>query len=196
MNRNYLILLGLLFCGVFASAQERKFSVEWNYPLPVGDNFFAEGYTAWFDIGGEYRFAESGAFNFGVALNMGFAGFSETLDTGTTKAIAYDFKPSVFAELNIPGVPKLHPAVGVGYNTILFAFSGDSAILGSEGRQIIGGDSKNGLNGHARLSYDVAERWFVQVQYDYTRLGKENDVPDISFNRTVSQVRFGFGYRI
>lgn len=55
MTKKILVPL-LLLTTISANCQNSKFSVEVNYPLPLGDNFIKENYQGIVDLGVKYRF--------------------------------------------------------------------------------------------------------------------------------------------
>lgn len=193
MLRKVLALLALSLVVFTANSQDRKFSVELNYPITLGDNFFEFNYSGIIDAGIDFYVAEAGIFDFGIGFNTGIFNSADAPDPGIS-VLVFDFKPSAFAELNIPGAEKFRPAVGVGYTSILFVFSGENPVEPSP-RELIGEETRGGINFLLRLAYDFAERWFVQAQYDYTKLGRKGDVPNTSFNTNVVQLRLGLGFK-
>ena len=57
-------------------------------------------------------------------------------------------------------------------------------------------ETLSGFNFNFGLSYDITTKYFVQVQYDFIKLGNDNDLPAISFNTNVNIWKFGLGYRL
>ena len=176
--------------------QDRNSSLELNYPFAIGDNFFEFSYVGIVDVGFDYRIAEAGLVDLWIGFNTGIFKSGDRMDDPNLEVLAFDFKPALIVELNTPGIDKLHPAIGVGYNAVMFTFVGNNPVDPNANRALIDEETRGGINAHFRLAYDIAERWFVQAQYDFTKLSRRGDVPNISFNTNVNTIRIGVGLRI
>ena len=56
-------------------------------------------------------------------------------------------------------------------------------------------DNLNGLGLNFGVAYDINNKFFIQIQYDFTKLNV-NDVPDIKFNTNVNLMKIGIGFKI
>jgi len=112
MKKLYILtILGFFFSATIV-AQDKEWSVEVNYPFSVGDviNNVAPGVI---DLGIKYRFLDLNTVKIGAGLNVG--AFNTNL-IDTSDIMLFDIEetnwliqPKIFAELNIPRIPKLHP---------------------------------------------------------------------------------------
>ena len=188
-----IITLLLVFLSFPILAQD-KASVELNYPIPTGDNFVSN-YTGVLDIGFKYRFANKEDFTFGVSLNANYLTYSYDNPGINFKTQNYNFQPRLFGELKLKGVPRLHPALGVGYTFMQFSSSGS----GNTGEDIVNLDVSerlSGFNFNVSFSFDLTKKMFAQVQYDAIKIGSTPEgVPDTKYNTNASLIKLGLGYR-
>lgn len=192
MKQKILLTLLLVLCFK-VHAQDSKFSIEANYPTPIDDNFVGEAYGI-IDLGLKYRFASIDFVNIGASFNAGVLVDNSNQNEGPRdfQRTIYAFQPKVFVELNIPTLEKLRPFVGVGYTFLNFQISGSL-----NGEDVSGeSDNLNGLGLNLGLAYDISNKVFVQIQYDFSKLGVDNDVPDIPFNTNVNLLKIGVGLKL
>jgi len=187
MKRHLLLTLLLIFASK-SFAQDSKISLELNYPLPIDQNFIGENYDGIIDLGIDYRFAKTKLIKIGASLNgsLFINNSFQNIDI-----IAYAVQPRIFGELDIPPLQKLHPSIGVGYTIMFFDASGGSALA-----PIDTSDTEGGININAGVAYDITKKLFVQLQYDFIKLGTDDNVPDTTFNTNVNILKIGIGYRI
>ena len=189
-----------LFCYIIALtafAQNSKFTLEAAYPLPVDDNFIGRNYKGIIDVGAKYRFSELPPFNLGFGLNGSILNNKNALLATTDVFLditvtTFIIQPKVFAELDLESVPKFHPSVGLGYTFMIFNASGTDQAFGPSDTT----DAQSGLNINFGVAYDISDRFFAQVQYDFIKLNVDGGVQDIKFNTNVNIIKFGFGYRL
>lgn len=190
----FLILSILALASSFA--QEKRWNIETNYTLVPGDGVFGE--DNFIDVGVKYRFVKLGIFNLGFGVNGGFSrlnventGFENRTDD------TYLIQPRFFTEFQIPGFTKLRPSLGLGYSFVNTV----SDITFSNGNEDSNGVWDQGFNLNLGLSYDISQRFFIQVQYDFIDLTPDEDVPDnIVFlnppvNGNINNIRLGLGFR-
>ncbi|MEL7268489.1 MAG: porin family protein [Bacteroidota bacterium] len=192
MTKHVVLALGLLI-SICATAQDKKWSIEANYPISVGDELGNDN-PAIIDLGVKYRFTKLGIINIGAGLNAGV--FRDNI-TSVTEPILVDFdetnwliQPKVFAEIQVPALPKLRPFVSVGYTIITSKFKGDLLV----GDANVDSSTDGGFNLGFGLSYDVTKNFFILVQYDYVRntIGIDG-FPDIK--QDLGYFKIGVGYR-
>jgi len=189
-----ITLLFVVLTSIQMLSQDSRISVELSYPLPAGDNFIQRSYNGIVDAGVKVRFFDVGSFRFGMAFNTTVLVNKNEVDTRplTVNITAFGLQPKAFAELNSPFLVGFRPNVGLGYS--FFVFSIESDALGDFGTAIEN-ETQRGVNFHLGLAYDFTERFFLQVQYDFTKLNVEN-IPDIPFNSDVNLFKIGVGYNI
>lgn len=193
MRTTLFSILFVAFAGV-SFAQDSKWSVEANYPLPVDQNFIGKNYSGLIDLGARYRFVDLGVARLGASVNGGFLKNSKA-DAGNPYDVnLYTLQPRVFAEFALPKLSKWHPSVGLGYSFLFFDAESDGSnpeLSGFESHT-----TENGFNANLGLSYDVTKKFFVQVQYDFIKIGVDDNVPDTSYNSNIGLLKLGIGYRI
>lgn len=193
---NIKLLLGLLFLvSLTAFAQDKKWSVEANYPIGLDTNYSIDDGT--FDAAVRYRFINTPIAQLGIDVNGGInihrpTGFdSDAFDTNT-----YFFQPKVFAEFNLPFLSKLRPSVGAGYSIVNFDYKG-SAFASMQNND----NTHGGFNFDLGLSYDITKRFFLQTKYDFIALKIKgtttgNGVPvDFTLDENIKRFKVGIGFR-
>ena len=190
----YNLLFGfLLIFTISVFSQNSKFSLEANFPITIDNNFLGDDSYGIIDLGLKYRFTELNPIKIGVSLNG-----SVLIDNSNQNNSPQDFlvttyiiQPKVFAELNVDTVEKLHPFLGLGYTFMNFQLSGSNNGMDVSDES----DNLSGFGFNFGVAYDISNKIFVQVQYDFTKL-KVDDVPDIKFNTNVNLLKIGIGLKI
>ncbi|WP_438968618.1 outer membrane protein [Nonlabens sp.] len=191
MLKNLFLIVLIMNCFL-SYGQKSNFSLEANFPYTFGDNFVDEGYNGAIDLGLKYRFASYDALDLGASLNVGaFYRDDSRFDGGPdVNGSAFLFQPRVYASFKIEGYERWHPMVGLGYS--LFAFNiNDENFAGANFQE---NTSDDGINLNLAVAYDIAQRWFLQLQYDYVRLSAR-DVRKTPYNQNVNILKLGIGYR-
>ena len=182
------LLFAFLFSGLLtATAQDKKWSVELNYPISVGDDFGASN-QGLIGAGLKYRFTTAGKFNIGASIDASWFSTTTTNDTDPVQELDFrDFfmQPRIFAELPITSNNKLKFTGGLGWS---WYRSTGEAIIFPEGR-VEAEFWNNGPNLNLGLSYDIASRWFVLAQYDL--IFSSGDAP----RREIGLIKVGAGFR-
>ncbi len=189
-----LLLTLVLILTIKTFSQESKFSLELNFPIPVDNNFVGENYNGIIDIGIDYRIANLNPINIGVSLNSGVLVNNSNQNNGLQdfKVTSYVIQPRLFGELDLESIEKLHPSVGLGYTIMVFNSSGTNNGFDVSDTN----DTQSGINFNFGLAYNITEKLFAQVQYDFIKLGVDNDTPDTKFNTNINILKIGFGYRL
>ncbi|AWG21190.1 hypothetical protein FFWV33_06390 [Flavobacterium faecale] len=194
MKQKLFLALVLLFT-VNTFSQESKISLEANYPIAIGGNFVSEFYKGIIDIGAKYRIAETTNFSFGASINGGVLTNNTNKNKGERdfKVTNYTIQPRLFTEIKIKSLTKLHPAIGLGYTFMIFKSTGIN-----NGFDLSKEDSikKNGINANLGLSYDITNKLFTTIQYDYVKLSSKESVPSTAFNTSISFLKIGIGVRL
>lgn len=195
-----LLLALLLFTSIYTFAQQdKKWSVEANYPISIGEDLGNDA-AGILDLGIKYRFLDlevmqlgfglnAGVFSENIRSNDGFGGAPDLLDIDESNWLV---QPKVFAEFQIPGLQKLRPSIGLGYAFITSNFDGFV-----QGAMVSETESEGGLNLNLGLSYDLTKRIFIQAQYDYIR--NTFEVPAFPGTTEIKQnlgfLKLGIGFR-
>jgi opacity protein-like surface antigen len=187
-----LLLVLLFLLSLQVSAQDKKWSLEANYPISIG-NQIGNDNNAIIDLGLKYRFADFNIVRLGAGLNASvFHKNNPNLEGSNTgfKETNYFIQPKLFAEFSIPKIKKLKPSIGLGYTIITSSL--DGTFLGED---ITGNSSDGGFNLNLGLSYDVSKNLFIQVQYDYINQKIENRALGLEGNRSIELLKIGLGFR-
>ncbi len=194
MKHYFLIFISLITFNL-AQSQERKFSLEANYPLPIDDGFVFQNYTGIIDLGLKYRFYETDVLSLGAGVNGGMliANFN-TIDTklSTTN---YTVQPKVISEFKLKN-SKIHPYASLGWSFMTFVAEGSSSPLDGDPIKFDDSNTQSGLNLTAGILVDVSKRVFINLQFDFTNLNKKGNVPNTSYNTEIILLKAGVGFRI
>lgn len=195
MRKIVLSVLSLISVTVFS--QEKKISLELNYPYPADNNFIGNNYKGIIDVGAKYRVYALESINIGLAVNGSILNYNT--DKGQTQVGVTDFtitnyviQPKAFVELNIDKTSNFHPFVGLGYTFMIFKADGFNQGFDISGNT----QNQSGFNLNFGLAFDITERFFIQGQYDFTKINVENPMPKITYNTNVNLIKVGVGIRI
>lgn len=177
---------------VNSNAQEERFSIEIGYPITVDNNFIGTNFNGIVDVGGKYRFVQAGILNIAGGLNISLLTNPANNDFGIDFTVnAFVFQPKGIVELKIPTLSGFRPFVGLGLS--VFTFTSQQSLSDFEIAGI--SETQIGFTISPGISYDIFNQFFLQLQYEYTSVSPDDDVPDIPFNRNVSLLKVGAGYR-
>lgn len=193
MKKNLFSLL--LFFTLTCFSQQKKASIELNYPIPTGNNFMGD-YKGLIDIGVKYRFADKQDFTFGISLNANYLTYSYDNPAIRFDTKNYNIQPRVFGELKLKGLPRFHPALGLGYTFLNFSSRGSADTFEDPNVSFSESESLHGINYNISFSYDFFPKIFGQIQYDSLKIqNTPKGVPDTKYNTTASLIKIGIGYR-
>lgn len=188
------ITILLLFVVALETLAQEKASVELNYPIPTGENFMGN-YKGLIDVGFKYRFSDKTDFVFGASLNINYLTYSLNEPDIRFDTKNYNFQPRLFGELKLKGLPRFHPALGLGYTFMKFTSKGN-AFTGEDPENIDESQSLSGINYNISFSFDITKKMFAQLQYDGIKIGNTPlGVPDNKYNTTANLIKLGLGYR-
>lgn len=181
MKQKICLTLLLTILTITTYSQDSKISTELNYPIPIDNNFIGENFNGIVDLGIKFRFVDLAPIKLGVSFNGGI--LNRKTEFQGAKVSNYILQPRIFGELNLESIEKIHPHLGLGYTIMVFEFAG-------------GSDNQNGFNLNFGCSYDFTEKFFAQLQYDYVKLGAEDNIPNTKFNTNVNILKIGIGFRL
>ena len=189
MNKHLLLAFFLLFIGFTLSAQDKKWSIEINYPLIINDEFGSSNQGT-IGAGIKYRFANLGKFRLGASMDVTWFTTVNSNDSEPTLEFEYRdvfLQPRIFAELPVISNNRLRLLGGLGWTWSRTALG--PATFDEMGFIQLDLDWYNGLNLNLGLSYDVSSRVFIYTQYDLNLLSGKRK------NRTTGFVKLGGGFR-
>jgi hypothetical protein len=189
-----VVLLFLLSMSISSFSQNSKFKLELNYPIPVDQNFIGKNYSGIIDLGLKYSVQTKDIINLGIAFNTGLLTFDNTKNVffENYKTNAYFIQPKVFCEFNLKTIQKLHPYTSLGYSFILFKSTGTNNEVDLSGTN----NTSSGINLNLGLAIDITKKLFVNVQYDFIKLKKDDLIPNSTFNTNINLVKFGVGLKL
>lgn len=193
--KHYFLIFSTLLTLILSHAQERKFSLEANYPLPIDDGFVFQNYTGIADLGLKYRFYETNIVSLGAGVNGGMlvANFN-SYDT-KIKTTNYIIQPKFISEFKLKN-SKIHPYASLGWSFMTFVADGSTSPLYDNPIKIDDSNTQSGINLTAGTLFDVSKRVFINFQFDFTNLNKKGNVPNTSYNTQILLLKAGVGFRI
>ncbi len=195
MKKSLLVIL--LIFSIKSVAQDSKFSLEFNYPAPIDQNFIGKNNNGIIDIAVKYRFWELDFFKIGISLNAGMYKNSKKERIQPINVTTYIYNPNVFTEFKLKSTPRLHPYIGIGY-TIINARA-NSADLNTYNFQnntfVKSNETSNGVSINIGASYDFTTKIFAQVQYLFIKSKTDGEALDIEYNTNINILKIGMGYR-
>jgi opacity protein-like surface antigen len=57
-------------------------------------------------------------------------------------------------------------------------------------------DTQNGINLNFGIAFDITKKFFINAQYDFIKLKKENSIPYSTFNTNINLVKLGIGLKL
>lgn len=187
--RNTITNLFFILIPFALTAQVNKLTAEASYPIPSGDNFLNESYNGIVDVGFDYHAYNFTIIDLGVSFNAAL--FSKNKESSSSRAgvdvRSYFLQPRFVAELNL--IRALKPSIGLGYTVMINSVSSDRADFIDD----MSNETQSGLNFNFGLAYYFTNRFFIQAQYDFIRLNKDDRVLDIDFNRNLRIFKVGIG---
>lgn len=193
MKQKLLLALLLIF-SIKSFSQDSEFSIEANFPIPIGDNFLGQNYGGIIDIGAKYKFTELKMVSIGASINGGFLKNSKAHPNNMSNVNVYTIQPRIFTELNIQSLSKLHPQIGLGYSFLIFKVKSNQ--IDSEFLESSLDFTDDGINLNFGILYDITDKLFLQAQYDFIKIGVDSDIPNIKYNTNINILKFGLGLRI
>lgn len=186
--KRFLILLFLIL-STKAVSQVSKFSIEANFPIPVGNNFLNENFDGVVDLGLKYRFINAKIINIGTSINGGLLQ-NDTNQNQGINSTAFIIQPKVFAELNL-FLTKFRPFIELGYSFLIFNVDVATGL-----NNFTDSNTEGGFNANFGLAFDIFKKFFLQIQYDFIRLNADNNFANTSFNRSLGIIKLGLGFRL
>lgn len=186
MKINYSLLI-LFFISFTAFSQDKKVSVEFNYPIELTNEY--EKVKGIAGGGIKYRFINSELFSYGASFTVDY--LKDNYFWNEPLTYLY-FHINAFAEMTIPTAEKIHPFAGAGYTLVNY----DSLFIGSF-QYATQRKNDYGFNLKFGIQYDFTNSFFVQSYFHYIQTYNESFIEGQVYNDSVKtkQVKFGLGYR-
>ncbi|GAA4299198.1 outer membrane beta-barrel protein [Aestuariibaculum suncheonense] len=179
----------LLSIVIKSVAQDSKFSVGINSPIPFDHNFINKYYNGVVDLGIDYKLFSTKTLGLGLAFNAGLLKSDESVID--LKIKSYVIQPKLFIEFNIV---KFHPFLRGGYSSMIFRTKERSEEIGGYyGVALSLNNTQSGLNINPGLKYNINDDFFVQAQYDHIYLGSEEPIRRTRYNNAVHIIKIGLG---
>ena len=185
----FLLLLLISFTGF---AQDKKFSVEVNYPLATSNGF--ENFTGIASASIKYRFAHGELFQYGASFTFDFLKAKLPYDNRDLDRNYFFYHANGFAEMTIPSAEKIHPFVGAGFTYVSYEYE-YFTITGPFTSVETINEKDPGFNLKLGIQYDFTTSFFMQAYYHYIRAFNKNDFNDETIGRNYNQFKFGLGLR-
>lgn len=174
-------------------SQDYQWQIGLNYPIPIDQNFIGDNYTGFLDLGVKYYCVNYTNIAIGATFNLGVLsdGSNQNFELDSYKAITYALQPKINVMGTIPTIERFHPYLGMGYSFFIFDISGVNQGLGI----IESGDTLAGFSFNTGFLVDVSSRLFINLEYDFTKLDRENLIPDTRYNKNINLLKLGAGFR-
>ena len=193
--KNNLLLIILFLLSINAISQNKKFSIDINYPLSLSNGEF-DKISGIIDGSLKYRFKETDLLEFGI---------SYTFDLLKGKISPFVNEPDlnknfifhhldVFSELNLNSTDRFHPFFGLGYTMLNYDyeyFYGNNEFTEIRTKK----ENDSGINFNLGLKYDISDMFFVQTYFHYIRTFRKSVISDKNIGINNNQLKFGLGYR-
>ncbi|KAB1153371.1 porin family protein [Tenacibaculum aiptasiae] len=191
MNKRILLALLLVFT-INSFSQNSKLSIEAGYPLPFGDNFISQNYDGIIEVGLNYQAYNLNIVNIGFSVDANFLYKSDANNAPLSNVTVFMLKPKVIGQFNIKSIEKLHPQVGIGYSFLFYNVESNisPSLINNTDR------TNKGINLNLGLLYDITQKVYVHAQYDFIKIGADNNALNIGYNTNINILKFGLGYRI
>ena len=134
--------------------------------------------------------------NIGASLNAGILKNSKEDRVQPFDVTTFVIQPRIFAELDSESLTKFHPSIGLGYTFMSFNTSGIDILNPDNPNSSSSSQTESGINLILGVAYDITKKLFTQVQYDFIKIGVDNEVPDTKYNRNINILKIGLGYRL
>jgi Outer membrane protein W len=182
--KKVLFILLTFYC-TSAFSQTQHFTVGLNYPILLGNNFITKSYIGIVDAEMKYYPYKIKNLKLGISTDVGLL---TTTNTYISRFIDYNpdvapvnalfIKPGLTAEMEFG---KLVPYAGAGYSFFNYISQNWSG-------------SDDGLNMNLGLKYNLFQRFFLNVDLDYTRFRLKGESIDIPYNKNSYLLKAGIGY--
>ncbi|WP_375238474.1 outer membrane beta-barrel protein [Aurantibacter sp.] len=192
MKRVLLIII-FFISTINLFSQEDKLSLELSYPLAFGNNFIADNYNGYVDLGLKYRTYQLNLIKFGAGINGSFYSNTKSSINQDYNVSIYNIQPKLFAEFSLPGLERFHPQFGLGYTFTLFNGKPRNEI--NTNQLISFFDTQSGFNFNAGIAIDLIKNIFLQVQYDFVKFDTKNGTLFTPYNTNINLLKFGLGLR-
>ncbi len=188
--KRYIYVTVIFLIAMKSYSQNSKFSIDFNYPILMDNYFIGENYNGIIDIGLDYTFESANTMNLGLSFNTSILQNNANKNIGNQfKVTSYVFQPKLMLVGNSVLLGGFSPSVGIGYSFFLFDITGSS-----NGFSDAAGDTQSGFNLNLGLAYDLSDKFFTQVQYDFFKTSVSDGVPKIKYNTNINLLKIGLGY--
>ncbi|MEP5338867.1 MAG: OmpW family outer membrane protein [Algibacter sp.] len=193
--RNKFILIVFFALSISVISQNKKFSIDINYPLALSDGEFDE-ISGIIDGSIKYRFKET---------DKMYLGISYTFDLLKEKTTIFVNQPDLnrnytfhhlgfFEELIMNSNSKFRPFIGLGYS--ILSAENESFTGNTESLNIISEkNNSSGFNFNIGTSYDILDHFFIQAYFHYIRIFRKSAITDKNIGINFNQLKLGLGYR-
>lgn len=189
--KKILMLTVIVLISFNTRSQDSNFSMELSYPMLLDNYFIGDNYNGIIDLGLDYVFESSKTINFGLSFNTSVLQNNANQNVSNPfKVVSYVLQPRVVAVGNSAVLGGFSPFAGLGYSFFVFDISGSS-----NGFTDASGDTQSGINLNFGMGYDLSQRFFAQIQYDFMRTSVADGVPNVKYNTNVNLLKIGVGYK-
>ncbi|TCL63378.1 outer membrane protein with beta-barrel domain [Mariniflexile fucanivorans] len=192
MKTNYTLVL-LFFISLTTFSQNKRFSLEVNYPLAMSNGF--ENLSGIIDASINYRFAKSELFNYGASVTFDYLKGDLRFSNQDLNRNFFFYHVDGFTEMTIPSAEKLHPFAGAGFTYLDYDYqylSGTNEFPTIKTRK----EKDLGFNIKLGVQYDFTNSLFIQAYFHSIRTFNKSDFNNETIGVNYNQLKFGLGIRI
>ncbi|MFD0991480.1 outer membrane protein [Mariniflexile jejuense] len=185
-------LVFLFFISLTTFSQNKKFSVEVNYPLGMSNGF--ENLSGIIDASINYRFATSELFSYGASVTFDYLKGDINFSNQDLNRNFFFYHFDGFAEMTIPSAEKLHPFAGAGLTLLNYDYqylSGTNEFPTIETRK----EKDLGFNIKLGIQYDLNNNLFIQTYFHSIRTFNKSDFNNETIGVNYNQLKIGLGLR-
>lgn len=195
--KNIYTFLILLFTSFNALSQDKKISIEVNYPIELAQGF--DEVTGLVNAGLKYRFAQGELFTYGAGLSADYLSRgnsrSHTLSFEEIERDFFFIHLGGFAELKIPNNQKLHPFAGIGFTYLTYDYLYITSYYDYAEFQTRT-ERNPGYNMSFGIQYDISSSFFLQSYFQFIRTFDKSELNDEEITgMNTNHFKLGVGYR-
>lgn len=188
----YIFISFAIVISLGGYSQNKKFSIELNYPIIIKSNY--DNHSGIIDGAIKYRLIDLNKIKTGISISYDYSiGHVETQFAPKYKRKRTYYNINLFEELHFSKLKNLRPFMSFGYTLLFYKYEHN---VGQYYDSDYSNKRYNGLNIKAGVSYSVYKNIYVQTNYQYVYTLSGTGYP---YYKTVlngvNQIKFGVGYR-
>ncbi|TYP73552.1 outer membrane beta-barrel protein [Aquimarina intermedia] len=190
--RKIYVLLTLCLLSISSFSQDKKFSIEANYPLAISNGY--EKFTGIVNGSFKYRFAKSKLFQYGASLTFDYLKSTVPFSYEDLKTDYFFYHINGFAEMNIASAKNFHPFIGIGFTYLSYEYEFYYTYYEFDNIETRRANDL-GMNFKLGAQYDFTSVFFIQTYFHYIRTFNDNNFNNETMGVNNNQLKLGLGFR-